>query len=330
MLYNNGTAYVDYSPGAIGTLNLRETVSYNSLTCTVTRIADGAFFNNKQITGNLVIPNTVTHIGNSAFRDCTGLNGTLTLPDGLLTIGSTAFYQCESLTGQLILPATLTSIGESAFDHCRGFDGSTLTLPPLLTEIEPNTFYGIHFTGDLVIPDGITTIGEYAFVVNRFSSINIGDGVTTIGNYAFSGSIASQLTLGRNVTSVGEKAFQCGEDGYPVIYIECKSTIPATLGANVFRNYGITWEGITVPCGAKDNYLDPVYGWTSNSQLHHRGRGASLSSQRGRTGHGGEEHHCLHPQQQEWLAFGQFARHREFCAHGGQRLPRQRIRPVFL
>lgn len=292
-LWSDGTASVEPSPTAYGTLNLRGTLTYNNNTYTLTRIANNAFANRTALTGNLTIPNTVTHIGSDAFIGCTGLTGTLTLPtallhigngafrecgftgalnlpNGLLTIGGTAFYQCESLAGQLILPATLTSIGESAFEHCRGFDGSTLTLPPLLTEIEPYTFYGIHFTGDLVIPDGITTIGAYAFVVNRFSSINIGDGVTTIGNYAFSGSIASQLTLGRNVTSVGEKAFQCGEDGYPAIYIECKSKIPPTLGADVFRNYSIGWGGITVPCGAKDNYLDPVYGWSGN--------GASLLS----------------------------------------------------
>ena len=285
-LWSDGTASVEPSPTAYGTLNLRGTLTYNNNTYTLTRIADNAFANRTALTGSLTIPNTVTHIGSNAFYNCTGLTGTLTLPtallhigveafrkcgfsgslnlpNGLLTIGSTAFYQCESLTGQLILPATLTSIGEFAFDHCRGFSG-TLTLPPLLTEIEPYTFYGIPFTGDFVIPEGITTIGAYAFVVNRFSSINIGDGVTTIGNYAFSGSIASQLTLGRNVTSVGEKAFQCGEDGYPAIYIECKSTIPATLGADVFKNYGIGWGGITVPCGAKDNYLDPVYGWSGN------------------------------------------------------------------
>lgn len=285
-LWSDGTASVEPSPSAYGTLNLRGTLTYNNNTYTLTRIADNAFANRTALTGSLTIPNTVTHIGSDAFIGCTGLTGTLTLPtallhigngafrecgftgalnlpNGLLTIGGTAFYQCESFTGQLILPATLTSIGEFAFDHCRGFSG-TLTLPPLLTEIEPYTFYGVPFTGDFVIPDGITTIGAYAFVVNRFSSINVGDGVTTIGNYAFSGSIANQLTLGRNVTSIGEKAFQCGEDGNPFISIECKSTIPATLGADVFRNYGIGWGGITVPCGAKDNYLDPVYGWSGN------------------------------------------------------------------
>ena len=285
-LWSDGTASVEPSPNAYGTLNLRGTLTYNNNTYTLTRIADNAFANRTALTGSLTIPNTVTHIGNNAFFNCTGLTGTLTLPtallhigygafrecgftgalnlpNGLLTIGGTAFYQCESFTGQLILPATLTSIGESAFDYCRGFSG-TLTLPPLLTEIEPYTFYGVPFTGDFVIHDGITTIGASAFVVNRFSSINVGDGVTTIGNYAFRGSIANQLTLGRNVTSIGEKAFQCGEDGNPYIYIECKSTIPPTLGADVFRNYGISWGGITVPCGAKNNYLDPVYGWSGN------------------------------------------------------------------
>ena len=258
VLYNDGTAYVDYSPGAIGTLNLRETVSYNSLTCTVTRIADGAFSHNYQITGNLVIPNTVTHIGKDAFSGCSGLNGTLTLPESLQTIGNNAFYQCTGLTGQLNLPATLTSIGSSAFSDCSGFSG-TLTLPPLLTEIAEQTFRGIQFTGDLVVPDGVTAIGDDAFYRNKFSSITIGNGVTTIGHRAFSLTAADQLTLGSSVASIGDEAFRYYDEGsHDHINIKCLNAVPATLGVDVFKNH--TQWMVEVPCGARDAYMDS-FGW---------------------------------------------------------------------
>ena len=261
VLIYDGTAYVDYSPGAIGTLNLRETVSYNSLTCTVTRIADGAFFNNYQITGNLVIPNTVTHIGSDAFRGCSGLNGTLTLPDSLQTIGSEAFYQCTGLTGQLNLPATLTSIGGAAFSGCSGFDWSTLTLPPLLTEIGYDTFYGIQFTGDLVVPDGVTSIGDDAFNLNKFSSITIGNGVTTIGHRAFRLTAADQLTLGSSVASIGDEAFRYYDEDIThdhIINIKCLNAVPATLGQKVFLNH--SERLVEVPCGARDAYISSS-GW---------------------------------------------------------------------
>ena len=266
VLYNDGTAYVDYSPGAIGTLNLRETVSYNSLTCTVTRIADGAFFNNKQITGNLVIPNTVTHIGSDAFRGCSGLNGSLTLPDGLLTIGSGAFYQCTGLTGTLNLPATLTSIGNSAFLDCNGFNWSTLTLPPLLTEIATQTFAGIQFTGDLVVPDGVTAIGNDAFSFNKFSSITIGNGVTTIGHSAFRLTMADQLTLGRSVATIGDEAFRYYDDDVHnyTLNIKCLNAVPAALGQNVFKNH-TRWL-VEVPCGARDAYIHSA-GWPQGGAL---------------------------------------------------------------
>ena len=264
VLYNDGTAYVDLSPGAWGTLNLRETVSYNSLTCTVTRIADGAFFNNKQITGNLVIPNTVTHIGKDAFSGCSGLNGTLTLPESLQTIGNTAFYQCTGLTGQLNLPATLTSIGSSAFMDCTGFSGS-LTLPPLLTEIKDQTFYGIQFTGDLVVPDGVTSIGDEAFYLNKFSSITIGNGVTTIGHYAFRLTAADQLTLGSSVATIGDEAFRYYDEGsHDHINIKCLNAVPAALGENVFQNHK-EWL-VEVPCGARDAYVQSS-GWALGGVL---------------------------------------------------------------
>ncbi|MBR5910637.1 MAG: leucine-rich repeat protein, partial [Bacteroidales bacterium] len=261
VLYNDGTAYVDYSPGAIGTLNLRETVSYKSLTCTVTRIADGAFNYNYQITGNLVIPNTVTHIGSNAFRGCSGLNGTLTLPDSLLTIGNNAFYQCTNLTGQLSLPATLTSIGSAAFSGCSGFDWSTLTLPPLLTEIGYDTFYGIQFTGDLVVPDGVTSIGDDAFNHNKFSSITIGNGVTTIGHRAFRLTAADQLTLGSSVASIGDEAFRYYDEDIThdhIINIKCLNAVPAALGQNVFLYH--SERLVEVPCGARDAYISSS-GW---------------------------------------------------------------------
>ena len=275
-LWSDGTASVEQSPSVYATLNLRETITYQNNTYTLTRIANNAFFQNFQIYGDLTIPNSVTNIGNDAFYGCTGLTGTLTLPtalqhiggeafrecrftgaldlpDGLLTIGNQAFYQCTSLTGQLNLPATLTSIGMYAFSDCTGFSG-TLTLPPLLTEIGPCTFYGIQFTGDLVVPDGVTSIGNSAFLGNKFSSITIGDGVTTIGYQAFRLTAASQLTLGQNVATIGDQAFEY-YDSDGSIQIECLNATPAQLGSNVFKNYAGSSMSFIVPCGAWNAYF---------------------------------------------------------------------------
>lgn len=222
--------------------------------------------------GTASVENTDVSIPSNPTGLHGNINGTLTLHEtvtyegndySLTRLEDYAFYDCTNLTGQLVLPATLTSIGGMAFRGCHNISGP-LTLPPLLTEIEPYTFYGVNFTGDFTIPDGVTTIGNYAFVSNDFSSIDVGDGVTTIGDFAFRATMASQVTFGRNVASVGEKAFQYGETDSHTIYIECKSIIPPTLGANVFAGHSNSFGSITVPCGAKNNYLDPVYGWTVN------------------------------------------------------------------
>lgn len=230
--YDDGTASVEPSPDAYGTINLVETLNYNSTTYTLTRISANAFHGLTTIssvtipntvteiggdafsgctglTGTLTLPTALQHIGNNAFRRCTGLTGALNLPDGLLTIGSCAFYQCAGFTGQLNLPATLTSIGYAAFSNCTGFSG-TLTLPPLLTEIGESTFYGIQFTGGLTVPDGVRSIERYAFANNSsLSAVTLGVNVENIGVAAFAICTSlSSITIGDNVTIIDQLAFR--------------------------------------------------------------------------------------------------------------------------
>lgn len=86
--YPDGTACVEPSPDAYGTINLVETLNYNSTTYTLTRIGDNAFHGLTTIS-SITIPNTVTHIGDDAFRGCSGITGTLTLPTPCSTSAAT-------------------------------------------------------------------------------------------------------------------------------------------------------------------------------------------------------------------------------------------------
>ena len=97
----------------------------------ITKIPTRAFYNCKNLTGNLVLPNSVTTIGEQAFSGCSGFTGDLIIPNSVTTIRKRAFYGCSGFTGSLTLPNSVTTIESSAFYNCKGFTGD-LSLPKSL------------------------------------------------------------------------------------------------------------------------------------------------------------------------------------------------------
>ena len=125
----------------------------------ITKIPTRAFYNCKNLTGNLVLPNSVTTIGEQAFSGCFGFTGDLTIPNSVKTIGESAFSGCSGFTGDLIIPNSVTTIRKRAFYGCFGFTGS-LTLPNSVTTIESSAFYNCKgFTGDLSLPKSLEVVG---------------------------------------------------------------------------------------------------------------------------------------------------------------------------
>ena len=125
----------------------------------ITEIPTRAFYNCKNLTGNLVLPNSVTTIGEQAFSGCSGFTGDLTIPNSVKTIGESAFSGCSGFTEDLIIPNSVTTIRKRAFYGCSGFTGS-LTLPNSVTTIESSAFYNCKgFTGDLSLPKSLEVVG---------------------------------------------------------------------------------------------------------------------------------------------------------------------------
>ena len=177
----------------------------------ITKIPDQAFFNCKNLTGDLVIPNSVKEIGRSAFGECTGFNGTLMLSNKLETIGRAAFNNCSGFTGSLILPNSLTTIGKMAFFGCEGF--KDLTLSNALSVIPDQAFFKCkNLTGDLVIPNSVKEIGNSAFdSCSGFNgTLTLSNKLETIGRAAFNNcsGFTGSLILPNSLTTIGELAFQ--------------------------------------------------------------------------------------------------------------------------
>ena len=225
-----------------GTVTIPETVSYNEVTYSVTKIDDGTF-SSGTIEGPLVLPKTITAIGSDAFAGCSALTGNLVIPKAVTSIGARAFKGCygfdqvsveagneyydsrgncnaiiETASNTLLfgfnnsnIPGTVTIIGTSAFEGCTGLTGS-LAIPNSVTTIGTSAFSSCYnLTGPLTIPNSVTTIGNKAFsgCTGLNGKLTIGNAVTSIGGAAFSGcyNLTGDLTIPNSVVSIGESAF---------------------------------------------------------------------------------------------------------------------------
>lgn len=97
-----------YWSTTITTANIPSSVTYNSVSYTVTSIGDHAFWYCSGLT-SIEIPNSVTSIGRGAFALC-GLTS-VTIPNSVTYIGYVAFYGCRSLTSVTIEAETPPLLG---------------------------------------------------------------------------------------------------------------------------------------------------------------------------------------------------------------------------
>mgnify|MGYP004647590003 CR=1 FL=1 len=175
----------------------------------ITKIPNQAFYNCKNLTGDLVIPNSVKEIGELAFWNCTGLNGTLTLSNKLEKILGDAFNN-SGFKGTLKLPNSLTNIGSSAFQDCKYF--TSLELSNTLSVIPGFAFKGcVGLSGSLVIPNSVTEIGDQAFYgcTGFNGSLTLSSKLGKIWQYAFDNctGFTGSLKLPSSLTDIGIAAF---------------------------------------------------------------------------------------------------------------------------
>jgi len=212
----------------------------------VTRIADGAFRNNRTVryivfeegsqltsierrafygTSNLRsihIPDGVTRLEERTFLGAHNLVD-LRLPNGLVYIGYRALQDLHNLR-QLELPNTLESIGSRAFQNA--FSLNQLTLPHPLVHVGVNAFSGINlslewiyypalpsdsfrqFLSFVYVPYGVTRIAERAFDgAANLQNIIISDSVTRIEARAFQRTRMYDIGFPRGLEYIGVWAF---------------------------------------------------------------------------------------------------------------------------
>ena len=144
---------------------------------------------------------SVTSIGNNAFRDCTGLTS-VTIPNSVTSIGERAFFGCTGLTS-VTISNSVTSIGDGAFYKCSGL--TSVTIPNSVTSIGTDAFLDCSCLNSIEIPNSVTSIGTEAFRgCSGLTSVTIGNSVTSIGSGAFKDCILLQdINIPNSVTSFG-------------------------------------------------------------------------------------------------------------------------------
>ena len=208
--------FSDENYSGLTTASIPASVTYNSVTYSVTSIGYAAFYNCSCLT-SVTIPNSVTSIGSDAFYGCSSLTS-LTIPNSVTSIGDWAFFGCSSL-GSVTIPNSVTSIGVEAFVICR----SLTSIDVASNNTNYSSIGGVLFNKDqtslirypggkqgaYTIPNSVTSIGEAAFAFcTSLTSVTIPNSVTSIGTEAFrSCTSLTSVTIGNNVTSIGVWAF---------------------------------------------------------------------------------------------------------------------------
>jgi len=239
-----GTVEVDFNNISHykGNVTIPPTVTYSSVTYTVTGIGDRAFFQCSDLTG-VTIPNNVERIGKFAFSECSNLTS-VTIPDSVKSIGIAAFQNCGGLKN-LTISNGITSIDEHVFYGCNGL--TDVTIPDEVISIGKFAFSRCRGLKNIKIPEGVTDIGESAFsVCTNLISITIPDSVTSIGKSAFD--VCSSLTsvsIPDKITIIEENTFwSCSNlysltipDGVKIIgknaFFQCSALTVVTIPGSV-------------------------------------------------------------------------------------------------
>jgi len=149
----------------------------------------------KEVTGEVVIPEGIKKIDGGAFYSCTGLKSVI-LPESLEEIRDLAFANCTGLKN-ITIPAKVERIDIRTFNGCAGLTGFTVKAGSAHYCSQDGILFSKDMTTLVRYPEGKTG-----------ASYTIPEGVKSLGKSAFYHcALLQTLTLPESLTSLGLTAF---------------------------------------------------------------------------------------------------------------------------
>ncbi len=196
----------------ITTANIPSSVTYKSVSYSVTSIGYGAFYDCSGLT-SVTIPNSVTSIGEWAFSYCSGLTS-VTIPNSVTSIGFCAFLGCTGLIS--------INVASDNSNYC-SVDGVLFNKDKTTLIQYPGGKQGAY-----TIPNSVTSIGNDAFAgCTGLTSVTIGNSVTSIGMEAFSYCSGLTSVIVENGNTVYDSRNNCNaiiETATNTLIAGCKNT----------------------------------------------------------------------------------------------------------
>lgn len=199
-----------------GDIVIPSTVTYQSITFSVTRIGDFAFCYYRSNGGStsaggndyltsVTIPESVLEMGDAPFFGCSALKSVV-LPNNFTEYGSSLFWACRNLEN-VTLGDKLQVIGYACFKDCSSL--SSIDLPISINCIKSEAFSGCSRISEFNLPPGVTEIEDDVFKnCTSLSSIDLTH-ITTIGQSAFEGcSALEEVIIPVGLTSLGDHSFK--------------------------------------------------------------------------------------------------------------------------
>ena len=235
---SNRTATVTYEVDGTGNyaslsanVKIPESVVYNGVTFTVTKIADKAFAN-CTVMESITIPGTVLQIGQNTgvsdlpFYNCTSLKS-VRFEDGVQSLILGSYYSIGTGYGLFSnCPLEEVYIGRNItyqnsyynFEKHPEYYGysafynqpklANVTISSTVTEIPSCFFKGCKALNKVSIQGQLTKIPAYSFDECQLSVLTLSNSIEEIGDYAFQNNTTlTTASLGDNVKKIGKYAF---------------------------------------------------------------------------------------------------------------------------